>query len=853
MYARRIPSVSSVPTLRGAPPLPIDDILVDVEAALATVGAAVVVAAPGAGKTTRLPLALLEAPWRGDGRILVLEPRRIAARSAAQQMAALLGESVGETVGYRVRLESRVGPRTRIEVVTEGILTRMLQDDPALEGVAAICFDEFHERHLPSDLGLALALESRALVRPDLRLVVMSATLEPAPVAALLAADGRTVPVVTSVGRAYPVQTEWRPVRDGVPLARAAAQAVRAALRAHPGDVLVFLPGLAELHRLRETLAEEPLDADIQLLHGSLTLSEQDAVLRPQSPGRRVVLSTAIAESSVTLDGVRIVIDAGLARVPRFDPRSGMTRLETVRVSQASADQRRGRAGRTAPGVCIRLWDEATHATLPARARPEMLESDLAPLALELACAGILDATQLRWLDVPPAGALAQARELLHDLGALDAGGRVTAHGRAMAGLGTTPRLAHLVLAGAAQRVPTLACEVAALLGERDVLRREAAEHDADLRTRVEVLRGDVRGIADGARVQRVRAEARALRQALPRDLRTDGPVDGDPLAPLGFLVALAYPDRVAKRRAGEAPRYQLRNGRGARLATAQPLGRAEYLAIADLDGNATESRIWLATALDESELREAVGDALVREREVGWDDATDAAIAVERERVGALVLRERALRDVAANELAGALLASIRKRGLSALPWRDAAGALRARLAFAHRWMPERYPDVGDEALLASLDDWLAPAIHGARRRSDLERADLGAALLNRLDWSARAALDAVAPTQLQVPSGSRIAIDYTDPEQPALAVKLQEVFGLLESPRLAEGRVPVTLHLLSPAGRPVQVTRDLASFWRSGYFEVKKDLKGRYPRHPWPDDPLTAVPTRRVKPRGT
>lgn len=852
MYADAPIPVSSLPRLHHAPTLPIDALLPDVGTALATRGVAVVVAAPGAGKTTRLPLALLDASWRGDGRILVLEPRRIAARAAAQQMASLLGERVGETVGYRVRLESRVGPRTRIEVVTEGILTRMVQDDPSLDGVAALCFDEFHERHLPSDLGLALVMESRAVLRPDLRLLVMSATLEPAPVARLLGgSDGPDAPVLVSEGRSFPVTTEWRPPRDGVPLATAVANAVRHALATQPGDVLVFLPGIAEIERTRAALEDGASPIEVQLLHGSLTLEAQDAVLRPTTARRRVVLSTAIAESSVTLEGVRVVVDAGLARVPRFDPRSGMTRLATVRVSRASADQRRGRAGRSAPGHCIRLWDDGTDASLPARSTPEMLESDLAPLALELACAGVSDATALAWLDAPPAGALAQARGLLRDLGALDAGGRVTAHGQAMAALGIAPRLTHLVLRGAERGCATLACELAALLAERDLLHRDAADTDADLHTRVEALRGAHAGRVDRGRRERVRRESQALLRSLPAAHRRDDRPDA--LDDIGLLVALAYPDRLAMRREGAAPRYLLRNGRGARLDRPQALGRAELLAVADLDGQAGESRIWLAASLREAEFREAAGDGLRWVREVGWDESTEQPVAVERESVGAIVLRERPARDVPSTEIARAYLDSIRRRGLAALPWRPADEALRARLRVAHAVDPKRFPDVSDAALLDTLDAWLAPAVGELRRRSDLERLALSTALLDRLDWKARSALDAFVPTHLEVPSGSRIALDYADPSQPVLAVKLQETFGWLETPRIADGRVPVTLHLLSPAGRPVQVTRDLASFWRQGYFEVRKDLKGRYPRHPWPDDPLSAAPTRRVKPRGT
>lgn len=834
--------------LRDAPSLPIDAVLPDVAAALAGVGVAVVVAAPGAGKTTRLPLALLDAAWRGDGRILVLEPRRLAARAAAEQMARLLGEPVGRTVGYRVRLDAKVTAATRVEVLTEGIFTRKVQEDPSLEGIAAVLFDEFHERHVGSDLGLALALESRAVLRPDLRVLVMSATLDAAPVARVLG-DGSSAPVIVSEGREYPVTTAYRPPRDGVPMATAVANAVRAARREHGGDVLVFLPGIAELTRVRQALQDGPLDARIEFLHGSLALDDQDRVLRPRDANPRVILSTAIAESSVTLDGVRVVIDAGLARVPRFDARSGMTRLETVRVSRASADQRRGRAGRTAPGHCIRLWDEGQHASLPERPVPEILETDLAPLALELACAGLADATALRWLDVPGAGALAQARTLLRDLGALDRDGRVTTHGRAMAAMGIAPRLAHLVLRGAAMGMATLACEVAALLAERDILRREAAEHDADLATRVDALRRGDRGSVDMNRLHRVRDEARALRHSLPRDAHDR---DED-LAALGTLVALAYPDRVAQRRAGEAPRYLLRNGRGARFTGAQALARSAYLAIADLDGDPSESRIWLAASIDEADLRHALADAIVTAREVQWDDATERVRASEVERLGAIVLKERPLRDVQADDYRAALLDAVRQRGIPALPWRDADVQLRQRLAFAHRQMDAPYPDVSDAALLASLDEWLSPALGDARRWSDLAGLALGDALLAPLPWAARERLERIAPTHLAVPSGSRIRVDYADVEHPVLAVKLQECFGLTETPRLAEGRVPVTMHLLSPAGRPVQVTQDLASFWRSGYFEVRKDLKGRYPRHPWPENPLVAEATRRAKPRGT
>ncbi len=843
------------------PPLPIDEVLGPLDEALASRGVAVLVAPPGAGKTTRVPIHLLRAPW-ASGRILVLEPRRIAARAAATQMARLLGEPVGESVGYRVRLESRVSARTRIEVVTEGILTRMLQDDPSLDGISAVLFDEFHERHLVADLGLALTLESRAALREDLRVLVMSATLDAAPVAALLVEDGGApAPIITSEARTFPVETRWKPPRDRVPLAQAAARAVRAlcadASLPTDGDILVFLPGIADLDRTRRALEEAPATGapDLLMLHGALTLAEQDRVLRPdvERGRRRVILSTAIAETSVTLEGVRAVVDSGFARVPRFSPRSGMTRLETVRVSRPSADQRRGRAGRTASGICVRLWDEGTHASLPARAVPEILEADLAPLALDLAVAGVRDVRQLRWLDAPPAGALSQARALLAELGALDARGRVTAHGRAMAALGLVPRLAHLVLRAAETGCATLGCEVAALLGERDVLRREAAEHDADLRTRVELLRGRGRASdADRGRLDRVRQEAKALRRSLGR-AASDA---ADDIERTGALVALAFPDRVALRRPGDEPRYLLRNGRGARLATMQPMARSErgaFLAIADLDGAGGDARIWLAAPLDEAELRTAAPASIVTERIAEWDDVSHGLRAVERERLGAIVLRERPLRDVDPSMFTAAILARVRDGGIDAIPFRESARKLRARLAFAHQALPDDYPDVADAALLATLDAWLAPAIDGARRMADLEAADLGAALLTLVPWRARAKLDEVAPTHLEVPSGSRVAIDYTDPTTPVLAVRLQELFGLAETPRIGAGRVPVMLHLLSPANRPVQVTRDLANFWRTTYFDVRRDLKGRYPRHPWPDDPMSAPATRRAKPRGT
>jgi ATP-dependent helicase HrpB len=709
-----------------------------------------------------------------------------------------------------------------------------------------VIFDEFHERHLTTDLGLALTLETQAVLRPELRVLVMSATLDAAPVARLLG----DAAVIESVGAAYAVDTVWRPIRAGTPWALGVANAVRREVNEADGDVLVFLPGIGELHRVRAALVEAVgVDApDVHLLHGGLSLAEQDAIRRGGGRRRRIILATAIAESSITLDGVRSVVDAGLARTPRFDPRGAMTRLETVRVSRAAADQRRGRAGRQAAGHCVRLWDEATEASLAARAVPEILEADLAPLALELACAGVRDAGSLRWSDAPPAGTLAQARGLLLELGATDRDGGATPHGRAMAALGVAPRLAHAALVGGAGGLATLACEIAALLAERDVLHREAAVLDADIRTRLLALRD--RGRADHvdrARLDRVRQEARALRRALPRGASDEQ----DDVDAAGFIVALAFPDRVAQRRSGESPRFLLRNGRGARLEIAgSALARAAFLAIADLDGEAAESRIWLGAPLELTELRAAAGASIQTARIVEWDEAAEALRAVECESLGAIVIRERPLRDVSAEDRARALLGAVARRGVSALPWTDRDVALRARLAFAHRLSPDRFPDVSDASLGASLGSWLLPALSGARTWSDIAGRALGEALLQRLDRSARAELDRLAPTHLEVPSGSRIAVDYAE-DPPVLSVRLQELFGLRETPSVAGGRVPVVLHLLSPAGRPVQVTRDLANFWRTTYFDVRKDLRGRYPRHPWPEDPLAAPPTRRVKPR--
>ncbi len=848
-----------------APRLPIDDVIPALRDALRTARHAVLVAPPGAGKTTRVPLALLGEPWC-TGRVLVLEPRRLAARAAAHQMARLLDDEIGGTVGYRVRLESRVSARTRIEVITEGVLTRMLQDDATLDGVSAVLFDEFHERNLQGDLGLALTLRTRELVRDDLRLLVMSATLDAAPVAALLGG----APVIESHGRLHPVETRHRPTREGQWIDASAASAVRAALADDAGDLLVFLPGQGEIARTATALSDVDGAIDVIPLYGAMPLDAQDRAIRPSADGRRkVVLATAIAETSLTIEGVRVVIDSGLSRVPRFDPRSGMSRLATTRVSRASADQRRGRAGRLGPGVCYRLWAEGDDAQLLAQRTPEILEADLAPLALELAAAGIDDVRSLAWLDAPPPSALLQARTLLQELDALDAGGAsaggastggaITAHGRRMASLGVHPRLAHLVARGAELGHGATACDVAALLGERDIFNRESAEGDADLADRVRALRdADFARThrADRGRLQRVRQESDALRRAIgvpraaPHGAQRDAAAPDDRI--VGLLVALAYPDRLAKQRPDAPGKYLMRNGRGATFAVPQTLGAAEWLAIADVDGDPRESRIWMAAEIDADDVAAHFAahgsDEVVRH----WD-ADKRVLKLSRvTRLGAITLREKPLRAPSAEDAAAALLEVARSEGLAVLRWDERATRLRQRLAFAHR-IDDAYPAVSDDALAATIDDWLLPALQSLGTLNALAKVDVADALLARLTWKQRERLDALAPTHCTVPSGSHLPIDYADAESPALAVRLQELFGLAETPRVGDGRVPLTLQLLSPAQRPVQVTRDLAGFWARSYFDVRKDLRGRYPRHYWPENPLDAEPTARAKRRGT
>ena len=834
--------------------LPIDEVLPALREALATRHEAVLEAPPGAGKTTRVPLALLNEPWLAGQTILMLEPRRLAARAAAERLASELGEKVGETVGYRIRLDSKVGPRTRIEVVTEGILTRRLQDDPALEGVGLLIFDEFHERSLDADLALALSLNGRELFRDDqpLKILLMSATLEGERLAGLL----DDAPILRSEGRMYPVAMRWgRPFQPGEFIEPRLVQTILEALNDETGSLLVFLPGQAEIRRVHQQLADA-LGENTQVLlcplHGELDLAAQRAAIDPAPTGKRkVVLATNIAETSLTIDGVRVVIDAGLARVPRFDPGSGMTRLDTQRISRASATQRAGRAGRLEPGVCYRLWSQDQHEQLAAYASAEILSADLAGLALQLGRWGVTP-TQLVWLDVPPAAAYAQAQDLLDRLGALD-GEALTRHGQAMAELPAHPRIAHLLLRGQALGLADMACDVAALLGERDILRGAGA----DLHSRLVLLSGEERA-ARGAQggVQRARQLARQYRGYLRG--KASEPVS-DPEHPrwLGALLALAYPDRVAQQRRAGGAEYRLANGRAALFAEADSLMKQPWLVIADLGSRQgqREERIYLAADFDPALFDSVLAEQVRVVDQLDWDEREGVLRAERQRKVGELILSREPLTGLDETARSQALVNLVRRKGLELLPWTPELRQWQARVALLRQLDlvgkgESEWPDVSDAALLKSLEHWLMPYLGKVSRLSHFANLDLSSIVHNLLPWPLPQRLDELAPHHLSVPSGSSIRLDYSE-QPPILAVRLQELFGLAETPRIAGGRQVVKLHLLSPARRPVQVTQDLANFWRSTYAEVKKDLKGRYPKHYWPDDPLVAEATARIKPR--
>ncbi len=825
-----------MPRSFALPDLPIVEILGGLRDALAGPGRVVVAAPPGAGKTTVVPLALLDAPWLGDRRIVMLEPRRLATRAAARRMAAITGTDVGDLVGYQTRDERRIGASTRIEVLTEGVLTRRLQQDPELPGVGMVIFDEVHERNLTTDLGLAFTLDAAAALRPDLRLAAMSATADTALFSRLLGPEGAPAPVVESAGRMHPVDVRWVPRSRDERLEPAMASAIRRALRDETGDVLAFLPGIGEISRLADDLvgALGP-DVDVHRLAGALALEEQDRALAPSPPGRRrVVLATDIAETSLTVDGVRVVVDSGLARAPRFDPGTGMTRLTTVSISRDSADQRAGRAGRVEPGAAYRLWSRMEHGTRPAHRPAEITQVDLAGFVLELAAWGT-PAEALSFVDAPPAKARRQAVELLTDLGAIDAAGAITPAGRSMVALPVHPRLARMVVA----RPDALSCAVAAVVEERDVLRGRTDRLPADLALRIAVVCGHVRDDrADRRAAERVRERAADI--ARRAGIRFDADrVDPDAA---GVALLAGFPDRLAARR--RPAQFQLRNGTGAWVADDDPLATAPFLVAADLDGKRTNARIRLGAAVDASEISGLLA-GVIEDRRLEWDaDADDLVERVER-RLDALRLGEERRRPAPGEATTAALVDRVRATRLAVLPWTPASSQLRARIAFLRATLGDEWPDVSDPGLLGTVDEWLTPYVAGATGRADLDRLDLVILLRSLLPWPLGADLDELAPRTWTLPVGREAAIDYVE-ERPTVSVRVQDVFGVQQHPTIAGGRVPLTLSLLSPADRPIQVTADLPGFWTGSWAAVRKDLAGRYPKHRWPTDPGHEPPGR-------
>jgi ATP-dependent helicase HrpB len=836
--------------------LPIDAALPALSAALARHGVAVLQAPAGAGKSTVVPLVLLDEPWAKHKRLVMLEPRRLATRAVANRMAFTLGENVGKTVGYRMRLDSRISRATRIEVVTEGVLTRMLQDDPALENTALVIFDEFHERSLQADLGLALLLDARANLAPAIKVLVMSATLEAERVAAMLCA-----PVVATAGRMFPVEARYvgrgAPPLPGMRSAaqaspeRLIAQLVQRALLEENGDVLVFLPGAGEIRRVQALLESAGLASAVRVrpLFGDLSGAAQDAALAISPPGtRKIVLATNIAETSLTIEGVRIVVDSGLVRRAVFDPTTGMSRLETQRISRASAEQRQGRAGRLSPGVCYRAWSADAQRSLAPFTPPEILDADLAPLALELAAWGARDAAQLKWLDAPPAAMLASSRDLLENLAAIDAAGRITSHGREMGSLSVHPRLAHMLLCSRVLSLVPLAALLAAVLSERDLVRSAPGARDTDIRSRLDIMMGDDGSCdADRAALQRARYAARTL----ARQLGVDSKKTVDP-SHTGLLLAFAYPDRIGRRRVGSAARYTLSNGRGAFFAKAGSISDKEFIVAVDLDDRDRDARILLAAPLEKRDITQHFAERLVSTEIIEWNAREEAVIARRVLRLDALTLEEQALDPVPADAMLTAMLTGVRALGLEALPWERESRDLQARIQFVRglaRADTRSWPLVDDAALTASIETWLAPWLDGMTRREHLVRLPLAQALRALLPWEERRKLDELAPSHLTAPTGSQLPIDYLDEGGPSVAVRLQEVFGLEETPCIGGGAVRVTFKLLSPAQRPVQITRDLAGFWHGSYADVRKLLRGRYPKHYWPENPLGAAPTRGVR----
>ena len=819
--------------------LPIDAVLGDVREKTAHGTRLVLVAPPGAGKTTRVPLVLKDEAFAAGGKIILLEPRRLAARAAAERMAATLGESVGETVGLRVRLQSRISAKTRIEVVTEGVFARMILDDPELKGVAAVVFDEFHERSLDADLGLALALEAQAGFREDLRILVMSATLDGARVSKLMS----DCPVIVSEGRAFPIDTRHLPRDARSRLDEDMVRAIQTALRAETGSILAFLPGQGEIRRVAQMLdGKLPDNAELAPLYGAMDRAAQDRAVLPAKAGtRKIVLATSIAETSLTIEGVRVVIDSGLARVPRFEPDLGLTRLETVRVSRAAADQRRGRAGRTQPGVCYRLWEEAGTGALEAFSQPEILSADLSSLLLDLAAWGVRDPNQLAWLDAPPAPALKEARQLLVSLQALDENGAITPQGEAIRALALPPRLARMVIEAARLGEAALAADLAAVLVERGL-----GGERIDLSERVENFRRDRAPRSEDARRLARGFADEAARQTGRKDQ------NGGDLSDCGRLIAMAYPDRIAKAR-GRDGEFLMVNGRAGAMEAHERLARTPFLAIAEISGRAAAARILAGAALSADDVETIAGTQIVARDEVTFDKQSLSLRRRRARKLGAIALSEQILPVEANAQTAVALAKGAALVGIDKLPWTKAQNQWRDRVMFLRRAEGEDWPDLSDDALAQTPEDWLAPFIEGRISLNAISANDLDAALSALLPWEMTRRLDAEAPTHFEAPTGSRVAVDYEAEGGPVLAIRVQELFGLSTHPSLAGGRVPLTLHLLSPAHRPIQITKDLPGFWKGSWAAVKSEMKGRYPRHPWPDDPAGAAPTTRAKPRGT
>lgn len=824
--------------------LPIDDVLEEIKTTLQLQSRLVLVAPPGAGKTTKVPLALLNEPWLRGKRMIMLEPRRLAARRTASYMASLLKEPVGHNVGYRVKFDTKVGPATRIEVITEGVFLRMIQQDPALTGVGLVIFDEFHERSLDADLGLALCYESQSILRADLHMLVMSATLAAQPIADLLG----HAPVIVSEGQLFPVETRYLERRASERVEDLVTLAVKKTLQHDKGDVLVFLPGAGEIHRVKRALEAFERDNSLHILplYGNLSQQEQDRALAPtkQQGERKVILATSIAETSLTVEGVHVVIDCGLMRQPRFSPRTGMSHLDTFRVSRASADQRRGRAGRLGPGICYRLWTKQDDSHLLRETVPEILVADLTGLVLELALWGVKDSAELVWLNPPPTAAIQQAQQLLTELGALDVSNGITPHGKQMAAAGIHPRLAHMIVKARELGWGFLACKLAAVLLGRELFTANGVGSDVDLRWRIEALQGRHPQAVNIIVCQQIKQEAAFLEQKF--GLANEEQFD---LSVCGLLLAFAYPDRIAKRRSDG--RYLLQNGRGARLREDQLFGRESYIVAAELADTGADSLIYLAAPVSEAELFQYFSDQMIKEELVEWDEVSQSVQARTLEWFGALLMKERPLLHPAAERVLEALLKGIRQIGLSILPWTKGAQQLRLRLAFMHTYSLKDWPDMSDENLLLSLEEWLAPYLMDLSRRSDLQRLNLVDILMARLTWQQQKELNVCAPTHIIVSRGQKIPIDYSNPRVPRLSVRLQQLFGQLETPTIMRGKVALTIELLSPAGRPVQITQDLLNFWQTTYFAVKKDLMGRYPKHYWPEDPLTALPTHRVRPK--